>query len=129
MQGDQAFQDSSNLKQGACAHPVGIFLEPVFPVGGAQVVGNRQKIENLLHLAVANHPPNAHAAHVIARHHYLQAACLNVEKIELLHGGANGSAADLLDNANAMVRVDDLIADVEVQITVHKRYPGRKRVE
>jgi hypothetical protein len=33
----------------------------------------------------------------------------------------------LLDNTHAMIGIDDLIADVEVQITVHKKAPGQER--
>ena len=35
----------------------------------------------------------------------------------------------MLDNTHPVVGVDDLIADVKIQVrTTHKRYPGRVRV-
>ena len=116
MEGDQAFKHSGDLEQGAGAHAVGVLFEAVFPVGGAEVVGDGEKVENLLHLAVANHAANADAAHVVAGHHHLKAAGFDVEQIELFHRGADGAAADLLDNADPVVGIDDLVANVEIQI-------------
>ena len=50
------------------------------------------------------------------RHHDLQAAGLNLEKIELFHNLADCPAADLFDNSNAMIGIDDFIAYVEITV-------------
>jgi hypothetical protein len=127
VEGDQALEDSGNFEQRAGAHAVGILLEAVFPVGGAEVFGDGEKIENLLHLAVANHAANADAADVVAGDHDLETAGLDVEEIELFHRGADGAAADLFDDTHPVVGVDDLVADVEIQIrTTHKKAPGQE---
>jgi hypothetical protein len=127
VQSDEALEDSGDLKKGTGAHTIGIFFETIFPVGSAEVIGNREKIENLLYFAIAHDPPNAHASNVVTRHHYLEATGLDVEEIELFYRGADRAAADLLDNTHAMIGIDDLVADVEVQITVHKKAPGQER--
>jgi len=47
----------------------------------------------------------------------LQAAGLDVQKIEFFNGGPNRAAANLLDNTHAVIGIDDLVADVEIPIT------------
>src|SRR3984885_10350630 len=89
MEGDQALEDAGNLEQRTGPHAVGILLEAVLPVGRAEVVGDGKKVENLLHLAVANHASYADAPHIVAGHHHLEAAGFDVKKIELFHGGAD----------------------------------------
>jgi hypothetical protein len=121
VQGDQAFKHSGNFEQGTGAHAIGIFLEAVFPVGGAQALGHRKKVQNLLDFAIAHDPADTHAAYIAAWNHYLQAAGFNVEQVELFHGSADRPAADLLDNPDSMVWINDFIADVEIQIcNTHK---------
>src|SRR5205807_158300 len=67
-------------------------------------------------------------AHVVAGHHDLEAAGLDVEEIELFDGGADGAAADLFDNAHPVVGIDDLVADVKIQVrTTHKKVPGQEK--
>lgn len=121
VKSDQTFEHPCNFNQRAGAHAVGILLEAVLPVGGAQVVSDREKIEDFLHLAVPHHPPDANAAHIIAGHHDLEAASFDVEQIELLDGGPDRPAADLLDYGDPVVGVDNFVADVEIQVcTAHK---------
>jgi hypothetical protein len=48
-----------------------------------------ERNQDLLDFAVADHAAYAHAAHVVAGHHYFQAAGFDVEKIELFHRGAD----------------------------------------
>lgn len=121
VQRDQVLQHSGDFEQGAGAHAVGILFEAVFPVGVAVAVGKGEKVQNLLHFAVSNHPANAYAAHVVAGHHNLQAAGFDIKKIELLNGRPDRTAADLFDNPHPVVGIDDLIADVKIQVrTTHK---------
>jgi hypothetical protein len=129
MESDQALEDSGNLEQRTGPHAVGILLEAVLPVGRAEVVGYGKEVENLLYLAVANHAPYAHAAHIVAGHHHLEAAGLDVKKVKLFHSGADSATANLFDDPYTVVWIHNLVADVKVQITVHKRHPGRTRVE
>src|ERR1700733_34182 len=120
MQSDQALQDAGYLEQRTRAHAVRVFLEAVFPVPVASVLANGKTVQHLLDFAVANHSPQAYATRVLAGHHYLQAAGLNVEKIKLLDGRADGSTADLFNDADTMVGIDNLVADVEIQVrTTH----------
>jgi len=120
VEGDQALEDSRDFDQGAGAHAVGIFLEAVFPVGGAEVFGDREEVDNLLYFAVADHAANAHAPHIVAGHHHFEAAGFYIEQVKLFDGGADGPAADLLDNPHPVVGIDDLVADVNILVgTAH----------
>src|SRR5580698_3982882 len=98
MEGDQALEDSGDFEEGAGAHAIGVFLEAIFPVGGAEVFADGEKVEDFLNLPVADDAANADAAHVVAGHHDLEAAGFDVEKIELFDGSADGPAADLFDD-------------------------------
>ena len=50
------------------------------------------------------------------RNHDLQAAGLNLKQVELLDAGADGTAADLLDDSYAVVGVNDFIAYVKTSV-------------
>ena len=120
MEGDEALKHSRDLDQRTGTHAVGIFLEAVFPVGGAEVFGDREEVDNLLHFAVADHAANAHAAHIVAGHHHFKAAGFDVEEVELLDCRTDRPAADLFNNPNPVIGIDDLVADVEIQVcTAH----------
>src|ERR1700693_5061262 len=63
-------------------------------------------------------------------HHDLQTAGLYFQKIEIFHSLANGTATDLLDYSNAMIRIDDFIAYMEAAIAVqHEKSPTKHRRE
>jgi hypothetical protein len=51
--------------------------------------------------------------------HHLQATGSNLKEIEPFDGGAGRPAADLFDDADPMVRVNDLVADVENVVVIH----------
>ena len=59
------------------------------------------------------------------RNHDFQAVGLDFQEVELFHSLANSPAADLFDNSNAMIGIDDLIADVEIVAADHKGTPTR----
>ena len=92
----------------------------------ASILGNGKHIQHFLDFPVLYHAAHAHAAGVLAGHHHLQAAGFDVQQVEPLHVGTHSPAAYLFDNSNAMIGIDDLIADVEIQVgTSHKRHPGK----
>jgi hypothetical protein len=73
-----------------------------------------------LNFAVPHYPTQADAAGVVTGHHHFQAAGFDVEQVELLHRRAYRAAADLFNNPNPVIGIDDLVADVEIQIrTAH----------
>jgi hypothetical protein len=49
----------------------------------------------------------------VKRHHDFEAAGFNFQKVELFDRRTEGPAADLLDDADAMVGVNDFVTDVE----------------
>ena len=57
----------------------------------------------------------------------LETTGLNLQEVEFFHGGADGPAADLLDNTYAVIGINDFVTDVEIAITDHEGHP-RKQV-
>jgi hypothetical protein len=82
-------------------------------------------IEYLLDFAVADHPPEPHIVGVLKRHHHFEAAGFDVEEIELFNGCAEGAAADLLYNPDAMIGVNNFVANSETGFTIHEGHPTR----
>ena len=66
--------------------------------------------------SVPYHPPQTDAVDVVEGDHNLKTAGFNLEQVELFHTGADGPAADLLDDSYAMVGVNDFIAYVETSV-------------
>src|SRR5579863_9597747 len=124
MQGNQVFQHSSHFKQGSGPHPVGILFEAVLPVAIAAIFGDGEQIQHLLHFAVPNHAAQAYAARILTRDHHLEAAGLDVQKVELFDRRTYRPAADLFNDTDTVVGIDDLVADVEIHIrTAHSGHP------
>jgi hypothetical protein len=59
----------------------------------------------------------------VERHHDFEAAGLDLEQVEVFHTFANSPAADLFNNANAVIGIDDLVAYVEIAITIQHEEP------
>src|ERR1043166_922890 len=126
MQGDQALEHSRHFEQRASAHAVGIFLEPVFPVAVSVALANRKEVPNFLNFPIADSPPQPDAPRVVARDHHFQAAGLDVQQVKLFYRRTYGPAADLFNDSDAMVGVNDFIANVEIQIrSTHILAPSR----
>ncbi len=120
----EAFQDGSDFEERSRPHLLGILLKPVLPIGVAGTLAVGEVAEDLLDFAVPNHPPKANAGDVLKRDHDLQTTGLNLEEVEPLDRFTNGPAADLLDNPNAMVRVNDFVTYVESEVTMHWAAPA-----
>jgi hypothetical protein len=45
----------------------------------------------------------------VERDHHFEAAGLDAKEVKTFDRGSHGAATDLLDNAHAMVRVDNLV--------------------
>jgi hypothetical protein len=64
----------------------------------------------------------------MAWNHYLQAARLDLEEVEPLYVHTDGLAADLLNNAHPMVRVNNLVTNVENGVTRdHAGHPEARK--
>src|SRR5208283_4010448 len=61
--------------------------------------------------------------HVVEWDHHLQTAGLDLQQVELLDRGTDCPAADLLDDAHPMVRVNDLVADAKAVVIHEGRAP------
>jgi hypothetical protein len=55
--------------------------------------------------------------------HHFQAAGFYFQQIELFHSRADCTAADLFNNSNAMIGINDLVAYVEISVGNHKVVP------
>ena len=82
-----------------------------------------QELEDLLDLAVPHDPAQPNRGGVLEGNHYFQAAGGDFEQVKTFNARADGSTADLLNYSNAMVRVDDLITDLETGNTAHEGHP------
>jgi hypothetical protein len=82
-------------------------------------------IEYLLDFAVADDPPESYIAGVLERHHDFEAAGFDVEEVELFNSCAEGAAADLLYNPDAMIGVNHFIANSETWFNIHEGHPTR----
>jgi hypothetical protein len=54
----------------------------------------------------------------VTGNHDFQAAGFDMKKVELFHRRADGTAADLLDNSYAVIGIDDLVANMEIQVAI-----------
>ena len=113
VQHEKAFQDRGYFQERTGPHLFGILLEPVFPIGTVSTVSVGQKFQNFLNFPVFHNPPQPYAVDIVERHHNLEAAGLNLQKVELLDRLTKSAAADLLDNADAVIGVNDLVTYVE----------------
>jgi hypothetical protein len=50
----------------------------------------------------------------------LEAAGLDSEEVELLDSGTDRPAADLFNDSHAMVGVNNFVADLKAQLTIHE---------
>ena len=57
------------------------------------------------------------------RNHDFQAAGFDLQEVELFHSLADRPAADLFDNSNAMIGIDDFIAYVEIAVLIMREHP------
>jgi hypothetical protein len=120
VQRDQALEDTGDLEQRTGAHAVGIFLEAVFPVAVAAIFVYGQDVQNFLDFSIADYTAQTYAAGILARYHHLEAARFDVKEVKPFDCGTYRAAADLLDNPNAVIGIDNLVTDVKVQVrTTH----------
>src|SRR5208337_3107605 len=114
-----ALQHHSHVCQRPGAHAIRILLKPVFPIGRIDAFAPGEIIHDLLHLAVAHHRTHADAVDVGERHHHFQAAGCDLQQVELFDRGSHGPAADLFNNADAVVGVYDLLTNLENAVAAH----------
>src|SRR6516162_9101488 len=127
MQHEQALQHPRHFQQGSGPHALRVLLEAVLPVGVAETLAICKKIKDLLDFAVPYHAPQPHAADVVERNPDLQAAGFDAHQVEFFYGGTDRQAADLLDDADTVVGIDNFVADVETVATNHEEHLNERR--
>ncbi len=117
IQNQKALQHRRNFEQRTGAHTVGIDPETVLPIFVVVAIARSKKFHNLIDFLVLYDRAHADRVHIVKWHHHLEAAGLNGEQVKLLDVLPNGATANLLYNSNAMVGVNDFIADTETAVT------------
>jgi hypothetical protein len=65
----------------------------------------------------------------LAGNHHFEAAGFDVKEVKLLNRCAHRAAANLLNNADSMIGIDNLIANVEIQVrNTHDKAPRKAKV-
>ena len=122
VEGDQVLQHAGDFYERSGAHALGVLFEPVFPVAIGAVPVDRKQVQHFLDFPVLHHPPQTDTPGVLAGHHHSEAAGFNVQEVEPLDRRTHGPAADLFDDTDTMVGIDDFITYVEIRIgKAHKQ--------
>ena len=72
-----------------------------------------EKGDDLVDFAIPDHRAQAYGAYIVERNFHLQAAGGDFKEIELVDVQADGPAADLFNNAYAMIGIDYFVADTK----------------
>src|ERR1700721_3464049 len=116
MQSDQALEDSRNFEQRTTAHGIRVFFETILPVTIAAIFGKGKSVQHFLNFAVANYAPQTYAACVLAGNHHFEAAGFDVKEEKLLNRWPHSARANFLNTPDSMIGIDNLIANVEIQV-------------
>src|SRR5262249_26492981 len=98
-----------------------------FPVGIVVALAVCQEGKNLSNFTILNNRTQADIADVIEWNLYFKAAGFDLEEVELLYVEAYGTAADLLYDPYAVIGVNNLVSDLEAQMTIHESPEGDLR--
>ena len=122
LEDEQAFQHRCHIQQRAGTHAIGVLFETVFPVGGAVTVAVFQITENLLDFPVLYDRPQADIRYAVERNRNFEVAGFYVQEVIALDLRAQGAGADLLDDPNAVVGINNAVAYLKmaVAVTAHK---------
>ena len=107
----EALEDYSDFEEGSGAHALGVFLEAMFPVVMGVELALLEEAQNLARLRGTNYGTKAHGHGVRLRHHNAQATGNNSNHEVTFRPAIQNAVTDLLDNTNAVVWVNDLVAD------------------
>src|SRR5262249_11162815 len=95
---------------------IGVVLEPALPVLVALDLAVAQQLEQLLYFDVGNGPPQPDAVDVVDRDEHGRLIS-HPQLIKAAGGTHDRLGFDALDYAQAMIRVDDLVANLKCHVT------------
>src|SRR5262249_5658504 len=110
----EALQHHGNLVEAARAHLVGVLLETALPVGVLVDPPVRQEVEDLPYVRVRDHMPESDAVGVLLRHPDPRVVREDPELIQADLAAGHGAGLNALYHPDAVVRVDDLLTDLEI---------------
>ena len=112
------------MQQVAALHLLAVFLKPDFPVlvHGAPALG--QMREDAGDFALLGYSPQPNMGGVGQRDHHGHAAP-EAEQVKLLAGRTEWAGADILNRPNALVGIDDFIADLEAHTGSPRNHRSR----
>ena len=119
-QQEQALEHHRDFQQRAGAHLVRVFLEPIFPVLVVIAFTVAQKGQDFVDFTVLHHRPQSHGTYVIKGDFHFQGAGFDFKEVKLLNDGADCATADLLNYSDAMIGINNLVADLKAQLTIHE---------
>src|SRR4029453_13374122 len=112
----QALEHLDDVEQRARAHPIRVVLEPAFPVlAGIDLAVAEETVETI-DFRIAYGLAKAYAVCVFARNEPRRLVRHHAELVKPAGHTHDGSALDLLNDAEPMIRVNDLVADLECHV-------------
>src|SRR5438552_7937651 len=94
-------------------HLVGVLLEATLPVVIKGDLGVLEDVEDLFDLLLGHDPAQADVGGVAPRHHHCAVVGDYPKGEKLFHSVTGGPLLDLLDDTQAVVRINHLVADLE----------------
>jgi len=116
LQQQEPFEDLGDFQEAPVAHLLGVLLEAVLPVPATRTLAGGQKLQDLFEVAVPGDPPQADIPGVGERHQDGEAVRDEPQQVEPLLPGAKHASADVLDHGDAVVRVYDFLAHLEIHM-------------
>ena len=110
----EPLEDHGHLEEAAGAHLVGVLLEAALPVGDLLDLAVAEQGEDLADVGGADHRAQAHAVGVLLRHPHAGVVGEDPELVEADLAAGDRARLDALDDADAVIRVDDLLTDLEL---------------
>ncbi len=120
----EALEHVGHVVDRPAAHLLGVVLESSFPVLLAVDLPVTENPEQAIDFGVANRAAQADAVGVPDRHEHHRLVRRNAERVEPARSAEDGFLFDALDDAETVIRVDDLVTDLECHVS-----PVRGRVK
>jgi len=113
-EGHQTLENYSDLEEGAGTHALRILLEAVFPVRMTIELSLFEEAEDFAGFGGADNGAKANRDCVGLWDHDTQTAGNNADHVISFGSSIQNAIIDLFNNANAVVRINDLVADLVV---------------
>ena len=113
----EALQHVGHVVDRTAAHLLGVVLEAALPILLAVDLAVAEDPEEAIDLGVADGPAQAHAVGIPDRHEHRRLVGSDAEGIEPAGGAEDGFFFDTFDDAETVIRVNDLVTDLECHVS------------